>query len=439
MNQRVSIIGAGPAGLLLALYLLRRHNYQIDIYELRSDPRNSPQLNSNNYPLILCQRGIAACQKVDGLIEAIKSAGIEIEGAITFNNNRNKFKSKRKKLISINRQTLVITLLRHISNNYGSERIRIHFEHKFIQSNLAQKQATFQLSRDSESTADQSIELTIDYDLLIGADGVHSKVRNSCLREAGIECKKQPSHLNYKSLFLSSLSQSTKNSLELGRVYGWRSSDGITLLASRQKDRAMGCTLFVPTDNKSLDQLHTTAEILNFFAVNFPAIADSISDLEAQAFLRQNTAKIWTISCDRYHYKDSVLIIGDAAHALSPTIGQGCNSALEDVMVIDSLLDQHGDNWNQVLPAYSQLRVADAHAVRELADHALPLTKSMFILFILKLTIDRTLHRLLPRFFSLPFFDLISDTTISYSAIYRGDCQWIALVKKNNLRYLNRV
>jgi len=34
----VVIIGAGPAGLLLAHYLLRRGNYHIDIYDPHSTP-----------------------------------------------------------------------------------------------------------------------------------------------------------------------------------------------------------------------------------------------------------------------------------------------------------------------------------------------------------------------------------------------------------------
>ncbi|MEO1466241.1 MAG: FAD-dependent monooxygenase, partial [Cyanobacteria bacterium J06633_1] len=145
------------------------------------------------------------------------------------------------------------------------------------------------------------------------------------------------------------------------------------------------------------------------------------------------------VSCSQYHYQDSALIIGDAAHAISPSIGQGCNSALEDVMVLDSLLDRYSDDWTRVLPEYSQSRVADAHAVKELADHALPLTKGMFILFIIRLTINRILHRLFPQLFSLPFFDLIPNTTVAYSEIYRSAQHWITLVKKTNERYLKRV
>lgn len=436
MTKKVSIVGAGPAGLLLALYLLRRQNYEIEIFELRNDPRTTENLGRSNYPLILCQRGIAACRQIDRLESAIKSAGVEVEGAICFNNNRREFKSDRQKLVSIDRKTLAIALIEHIEANYDRDRIKIHFAHKYVGTDLLQQRASFERVHSAASGLEKF--LTFDYDLLIGADGVHSKVRSG-LSEVGIEFDKEPTYLNYKSLFLNNLTQNTKDSLELGRVYGWRSPEGVTLLASKRKDATVGCTLFVPTDNQSLDRLQSPETVIDYFQTNFKAIASSISPSEATGFLQQDLAKIWTVSGDRYHYRNSVLIIGDAAHAISPSIGQGCNSALEDVAVIDTLLDKFDDDWTKVLPEYSQTRVADAHAVRELADHALPLTKVMFVLFIIKLTINRALHRLFPKLFTLPFFDLIPHTTIAYSEIHRSAQHWIALVKKTNERYLNRV
>ncbi|MEO1340045.1 MAG: NAD(P)/FAD-dependent oxidoreductase [Cyanobacteria bacterium J06635_13] len=439
MTNKVLIVGAGPSGILLALYLLRRPDYQVEIYELRSDPRVNPQVGASNYPLILCQRGLAACRQIKGLESEIELAGIGIEGAICFNNSRRRYRSDRQKLVSINRKTLVMTLLNYLEKNYGSDRLKIHFEHRYLQTDLEQKQAEFEQVSSSTNNFPEQTRITAPYDLLIGSDGVHSRVRKDCLEGSETNFEKKSTHLKYKTLFLNSLNADTATTLELGRVYGWRSPDGVTLLASRQRDRTVGCTLFVRDRQKTLDQFHTKEEVLNFFNVNFEEIASSISPQEAEDFSQRSLAPIWTVSCDSYHYRDSILIIGDAAHAISPSIGQGCNSALEDVMVLDSLLDRYGDDWAKVLPKYSQSRVADAHAVRELADHALPLSKWMFILFIIRLTINRTLHRLFPQLFSLPFFDLIPNTTVAYSEIHRSAQHWIALVKKTNERYLNRV
>jgi kynurenine 3-monooxygenase len=42
-----------------------------------------------------------------------------------------------------------------------------------------------------------------------------------------------------------------------------------------------------------------------------------------------------------YHYRDSVVIIGDAAHSMVPFYGQGLNCGLEDVRVLDILMKKH--------------------------------------------------------------------------------------------------
>jgi len=48
-----------------------------------------------------------------------------------------------------------------------------------------------------------------------------------------------------------------------------------------------------------------------------------------------------------YHYKDRVVILGDAAHCMVPFYGQGLNCGFEDVRVLTVLLRNMG-----VLPSY---------------------------------------------------------------------------------------
>ena len=45
----------------------------------------------------------------------------------------------------------------------------------------------------------------------------------------------------------------------------------------------------------------------------------------------------------------SVLLLGDAAHAIFPFHGQGMNAAFEDCLVFDDLLGGHADDWRACL------------------------------------------------------------------------------------------
>lgn len=57
MFQKVVIIGAGLAGLLLAHYLLRRGKYCVEIYERRADMRLVDASQDRTFPISLQERG----------------------------------------------------------------------------------------------------------------------------------------------------------------------------------------------------------------------------------------------------------------------------------------------------------------------------------------------------------------------------------------------
>lgn len=48
------------------------------------------------------------------------------------------------------------------------------------------------------------------------------------------------------------------------------------------------------------------------------------------------------VQCSALHVPQGLILIGDAAHAVTPVGGQGCNSALEDCEVLDQVLQRSG-------------------------------------------------------------------------------------------------
>ena len=77
-NNKITLIGAGLSGPLMATYLTH-HGYNVDIYEKRSDMRinNLPAGRSIN--LALSIRGIRALKEV-GVYEEIKPLMIPMKG-----------------------------------------------------------------------------------------------------------------------------------------------------------------------------------------------------------------------------------------------------------------------------------------------------------------------------------------------------------------------
>ena len=108
---------------------------------------------------------------------------------------------------------------------------------------------------------------------------------------------------------------------------------------------------------------------------NGPTLTTCLFPLARLQYFANPTGSLVWIKCDPHH-KDHVAILGDAAHAMVPFYGQvrlyhkhivivivpaslfcgayacvwsqGMNCCFEDVRVLDELLEQYNDDWDQV-------------------------------------------------------------------------------------------
>merc|ERR1712232_861943 len=89
-------------------------------------------------------------------------------------------------------------------------------------------------------------------------------------------------------------------------------------------------------------------------------------------FAKQWVSQRWNqtgmVHCNFYHsVQTGVVIIGDAAHATSPSIGMGMNTALRDAQIFHEILIESKDDLDKALPAFSEARVKEGNALTRLA------------------------------------------------------------------------
>ncbi|WP_088889693.1 FAD-dependent oxidoreductase [Leptolyngbya ohadii] len=432
MVKKATIIGAGPSGLLLAHYLLRRNeSYQIDLYDRLSDPRVVEFSNARTFPISLTERGMSALRGIPEMEAAVRAISLEMNGTIFHQaNGRTRVTSRKKPLVTLDRTKLVILLLEQLTQQYDSSRLTVHFNHACTGINFAAKTITFQAS---DLATEPQI---VNYEVLIGADGARSAVRSAFLNTELFEFEQKYVSTDYKSIVLSSDGVSDSQ-LEVGKIHSWRSQDGTFVVLLHQLDGGMSGVILFPRQNRQVVNLVTPEAVQQFFRQRFPEIGQRLSAAEAEAFLKRSTSQILTIRCSRYHQGDSVLIIGDAAHSVSASIGQGCNAALEDAALVDKLLEEFAEDWAAVMAQFTLRRRTDAHALVELGDYAFPSSPRLFLEFVLREQLARMLHRFFPNHFLPSLSELVFESTVSYSEILNSYKGWIAKVKKSSQKFLN--
>lgn len=117
------------------------------------------------------------------------------------------------------------------------------------------------------------------------------------------------------------------------------------------------------------------------------------------------------------------VLLGDALHAFPPDIGQGVNSALEDVTVLRDVLEAAGDDQPAVaVRDFEATRMPDVEALVQMVRVAAPFQYSQAPwrgrLWSMCFLSRFLLHRVAPRFFALPAFMLVQQSELPYREVW---------------------
>ena len=420
--QKIIIIGAGPAGLLLAHYLLSRGDYQIEIYERRPDPRAIEPSKQRVFPLSLQKRGMEAIRGIANLEAALTKEGIWCQGVFIHRKKGEPRKVKRQSpSLLIDRNRLTLVLLQELIKSHGNELVKVNFDCNCVGVNQADKTITIESPKE---------KFVVDFERLVAADGARSQVREVLASQGALNCQQEFIPDVYKSLSVSRISPDKTIEFVDNVLHTWTIGQGIRLVMAPQLDNSLHGTLIFPPDQNPLENLTTGEAILDYFAKKIPSLRPVMTLADAEILREKPVSKILTVKCDRLNV-GQILLIGDAVHAVSPSIGQGCNASLQDAMIFAQVLDEYQDNWEKALPAFNTKRLEDVHALRDLSDYTVPRSKWMILEFIFHLTLGKKLRPWFPKIFRPLPMELIMDEATPYSEVLQQSQRWINRVRKS--------
>lgn len=190
------------------------------------------------------------------------------------------------------------------------------------------------------------------------------------------------------------------------------------MIALPNLDGSFTCTLFWPFEGpNSFAALQTAADVRRSFEEQFRDVP--LMPNLAEDFLTNPAGSLVTIRCSPWHVGPRVVLLGDAAHAVVPFLGQGMNAAFEDCTVLHQCLMERTDREvafrrfetlrREHTDVLAELCVANYIEMRDLVSSRT---------FLLKKKLDILLNKLFPRWY-IPLYTLVSFTRTPYADALR--------------------
>ena len=322
MSKKITIAGAGLVGSLEAIYMAKR-GHKVSVYERRSDMRQAELVAGRSINLALSTRGWTALKKV-GIDDEVRKMAIPMPKRIMHAQDgtlsEQPYGQDDEAIYSVSRGGLNVLLMNLAERE---KNIDFHFNHKLLSTDLKTAQAVFEDKNGKEKI--------INSDVLIGADGTYSTVRNHMMRQDRFQFSQYYIEHGYKELTIPANSDGS-HQIETNALHIWPRGNYM-LIALPNMDGSYTCTLFFPYEGTySFESLKTHQQVIDFFEEVFPDVVPLIPNL-AEDYFNNPTASLSIMRCYPWTVSDKVLLIGDSAHATVPFYGQGMNAGFEGCYV----------------------------------------------------------------------------------------------------------
>jgi 2-polyprenyl-6-methoxyphenol hydroxylase-like FAD-dependent oxidoreductase len=351
---RIAIIGGGIGGLTSAI-ALRHFGFEPQVYE------QAPALLDIGAAIAIWPNAMRVLRKLS-IAEAILEKAGEIKTIQWLDQNGRLINSvaladvvTNSPALALHRADLQEILLEALPPD------SVHLGNSFVDS----------IHGDNEILVHFASGNSIETDILIGADGIHSKVRTKFLSDAPPIYRGYMVWRGIAQKLSSKLPQATAIELHgagkrfgigpvgMGRMGWWAAANAAntsTTAGERTGDRK---TWKRGEQLSSRQTTDTRRELLRLFdgwhrpVLQLIEATPSDSILKTGAFDRA-PSRVWG--------QQSVTLLGDAIHPMTPNFGQGGCMAIEDAMILARCFHKYGGE-DRALRRYEELRRSRTKAV----------------------------------------------------------------------------
>lgn len=411
-QQTIHIAGAGLAGTLLAIMLVQK-GHSVKVYEKRPDPRKAGMEGGRSINLALAYRGLYALQQA-GLDDEVMPQVVMMRGRMVHDTGANTNflrygKDDSEVIWSVHRGRLNLAMI----DAAEKQGVDIRFNACISAIDFESKQLQVRYFDRTE---------TEPYDRLIGADGAGSAVRQALVSEGVVHERMEALGHSYRELEIAP-ERSGDFKLDGNSLHIWPRG-GFMCIALPNTERTFTVTLFLPTSGDiSFETAKSPAQARAFFTRHFPDVLDLIADFDYD-WMHNPESQLATLYLDTWHHRDSVLLLGDAAHAMVPFHGQGMNCAFEDCLALVEAIERESA-WPEVISAFEHERMANAAAIQAMAleNYVEMRDKVDDDRFLLQRALERRLAELHPERF-VPRYSMVSFRRVPYAVAFeRGKLQ----------------
>lgn len=327
-RRSAGVVGAGIAGLAAAL-ALRRAGWRVDVHE------RAAALAPLGAGLVLWPNAVHALDAL-GVGAAVREQAAVLDGStlrrcdgrwLARNDDAGLAARQGAPLLGIERSSLQAILAAAV----GPDLVRFGSQ-----------------VRDAEA-------LTTGHDLVVAADGIRSRVR-----AAGWPGHAQPAYAGYTVWRAMVAAEAVAPAVS--ETWGHRERFGMVPVGSGRV--YLFATATVGAGQHAEDpagELHELRSRFSRWHDPIPALLDAV---DPDAVMRHDVHALPHVP--RPLHRGRTVLLGDAAHAMEPNLGQGACLALEDAVVLAHVLDDDAP-VDHALPRYSAARRERVVAVSRLS------------------------------------------------------------------------